>query len=187
MARTEVRGPSDESLVEAAKRGEVRALEALLDRHQGKVLRVLGFLGVPAQDREDVAQDIFVRVFRHLDGFRRGRPFGGWLYRMTVNAAHDYRGRRSRLIREEAPWGPDMEAEKDLGPGPAESYRQQELLEALETAMEDLSERERAVFALKELEGLETGEVARTLGITSITVRRHLARARKRLKALLGD
>jgi len=104
---------------------------------------------------------------------------------MTVNAAHDYRSRRSRLVREEAPWGAEMEAEQDLGPGPAESYREQELLEALEVAMEALSERERAVFALKELEGLETGEVARALGITSITVRRHMARARRRLKDLL--
>ncbi len=90
---------SDEALVQAAIEGEVRALETLIDRHQGRVLRILRFLGIPGQDREDVAQEIFVRIFRHLKGFRAGSEFGAWLYRLTVNAAHDYRSRAGRLGR----------------------------------------------------------------------------------------
>lgn len=178
---------TDEDLARAAQRGEVRALEALLDRHQAKVLRVLGFLGVPAQDREDVAQDVFLRVFRHLGGYRPRQAFGAWLYRVTVNAAHDYRTRRGRKAAGESGWQPELEAAPDSRPGPMEAVGRQELRQALEEAMQTLTERERSVFVLRELEGLETSEVARSLGISAITVRRHLFRARRRLRAALGD
>jgi RNA polymerase sigma-70 factor (ECF subfamily) len=178
--------PSDRALVRAARRGEVRALEQLLDRHQARVLRILRFLGIPAQDREDVAQEIFIRVFRHLKGFRTGQEFGAWLYRVTVNAAHDHRRRRGRLAQGEAPWAEGTEHE-DPGPGPAASVQGQELRRALESALELLSDRERTIFVLREVEGLESREVARALGITSITVRRHLSRARRRLREALGE
>jgi RNA polymerase sigma-70 factor (ECF subfamily) len=178
--------PSDQALVRAACDGEVRALEQLLDRHQARVLRVLRFLGIAAQDREDVAQEIFIRVFRHLKGFRSGQEFGPWLYRVTVNAAHDHRRRRGRLERGEAPWGDGTEHE-DPRPGPAASARGRELRRALESALELLSDRERTIFVLRELEGLESREVAGALGITSITVRRHLSRARRRLREALGE
>jgi len=177
---------SDEVLAQAAQQGEVRAFETLLDRHQAKVLRVLGFLGVPAQDREDVAQEVFVRVFRHLKGFRAGRSFGAWIYRVTVNAAHDYRTRRGRRAAGETDWQEGLEAAPDERPGPAESARERELREALGRALETLTERERSVFVLRELEGLETAEVARGLGISAITVRRHLFRARRRLRSTLA-
>ena len=178
---------SDETLARAAQQGEVRALETLLDRHQSKVLRILGFLGVPAQDCEDVAQEVFVRVFRHLKGFRTGQSFGAWIYRVTVNAAHDYRTRRGRRAAGETGWQDGLEAAPDERPGPAESARERELREALGQALETLTERERSVFVLRELEGLETAEVARSLGISAITVRRHLFRARRRLRTILAD
>ena len=50
-------------------------------------------LGVRPDDLEDVAQDVLIRIFRHLDGYRRGGSFGGWVYRIAVNSVHDYRGR----------------------------------------------------------------------------------------------
>ena len=105
--------PDDATLVAAAQQGRVRALEQLLDRHQSRVLRILRLLGVPVQDRDDVAQEVFIRVFRHLGGFRTGQEFTGWLYRVTVNASHDYRSRCGRLSRGEAPWDDEVEHEDD--------------------------------------------------------------------------
>jgi len=186
LERSDRRQAPDEELVEAARQGDLRALEGLLDRHESTVLRVLGFLGVRAQDREDVAQEIFIRVFRHLGTFRRGRPFGGWLYRVTVNAAHDHRRVRERAGREEEPWGAEADRVAAEGPAPPDPVERREVRRALVRAMDRLSERERAVFVLREIEGLETAEVARVLGITSITVRRHLSRARSSLRAQLG-
>jgi RNA polymerase sigma-70 factor (ECF subfamily) len=178
---------SDEELARAAQQGEVRALDTLIDRHQAKVLRVLGFLGVPGQDREDVAQEVFVRVFRHLKSFRARQSFGAWIYRVTVNAAHDYRTRHGRRMAGESGWDEGLEEAADPRPGPAESARERELRQALDQALETLTVRERSVFVLRELEGLETAVVARSLGISTITVRRHLFRARRRLREALAS
>lgn len=177
----------DELLVATAREGDVRAFEALLDRHQQKVLRVLRLMGVPGRDREDVAQEVFIRVFRHLDGFKAGRPFGGWLYRVTVNASYDYHLKTGRHARDEVPWEDGAEDRTAHGgPGPDREAASRGLRERLEKALGELSDRERAVFVLRELEGLDTVEVARALGITRITVRRHLGRARERLQKLLS-
>lgn len=176
--------PTDEALAARAQDGDVRALDLLIARHQAKVLRVLGFLGVRADDRDDVGQEVFVRVFRHLGSFKTGQSFGAWIYRVTVNASHDWRSRRGRIVRDEAPWEEDRDV-RDERPRPDESVRDRELRRALEGAIGDLSERERGVFVLKELEGLSSADVARILGVTAITVRRHLFQARRRLRRLL--
>jgi RNA polymerase sigma-70 factor (ECF subfamily) len=185
VATSDIPGPSDEDLVRQAGEGNVRALETLLDRHQSRVLRVLRLVGIPAQDREDVAQEVFIRVFRHLDGFRPGHAFQGWLYRVTVNAAHDHRTRSNRRSRGEAPLeaaagAPDPDADAARG------TRQRDARRALEAALGSLTERERAVFILREVEGLDTREVARALGVSTVTVRRHLGLARRRLRRVLG-
>jgi RNA polymerase sigma-70 factor (ECF subfamily) len=174
--------PSDDDLVRAAAGGEERAFEVLLSRHEATVLRVLRLLGVNAADREDVAQEVFLRVFRYLGAFRPGRPFSGWIYRITVNASHDYHNRLGRRRRDEAEWREDLAetAAQSGSPGERELDLRRRLLAGLE-------ERERAVFVLCELEGLETREVARALGITRITVRRHLGRARRSLQVELGS
>ncbi len=177
--------PSDESLVASALDGDAAALDRLISRHDAKVLRVLRLLGVPVGDREDVAQEVFIRVFRHLKGFRKGNPFSGWIYRIAVNAAHDHRHRLSRRRRRESEWEQGLDQTPDTGPGPAEEADRRRRIERMEQALEGLSPRERAVFVLCELEGLDSPEAGRALRISAVTVRRHLARARARLQEML--
>lgn len=179
-------GPDDEALIDAAQHGDVRALGALIDLHQGRVLRVLAFLGVRREDREDVAQEVFIRVLRYLEGFRRGQPFSAWIYRVTVNAAHDWTGRAGRHGGTDLTGEDDaLERLEDPGIGPAEAALSADLQRRLGRALDGLSARERAVFTLRELEGLESREVSRVLGISQITVRRHLGRALRHLRAEL--
>jgi RNA polymerase sigma-70 factor (ECF subfamily) len=177
---------ADEALVEQVLDGNQRAFESLLSRHEPRVLRVLRLLGVPSDDREDVAQEVFVRVFRFLGGFKPGNPFAGWVYRISVNAVHDYRGRVGRRRRDEAEWTPGLEELAADDSRPERRDFEMDLKRQLELALDVLSERERAVFVLRELEGLSTREVARSLGITGVTVRRHLGRARRSLQRTLG-
>lgn len=179
--------PSDEALAALAARGDRAAMDALLRRNEGRVLRVLRLMGVPAEDREDVAQDVFLRVFQHLPGFRSGNSFGGWLYRISVNASHDYRGRAARRRRDESGWVAGLEEAPSGTPDPARELDSRGEWQRLERALEALSPRERAVFVLSELEELDTRQVARALQITSITVRRHLGRARRHLQQVLAD
>jgi len=179
-------GVTDDELVAAARAGDERAFETLLGRHEGPVLRVLRLLGVPSSERQDLAQDVFLRAFRYLTSYRPGRSFAAWLYRITVNVAHDWGRERTARGHDEAPWS--VAAEGAIDPasvavgGPELSH----LRRRLEAALGELSERERAVFVLCEIEGLSTLEVARALRITRITVRRHLGLARRRLTRILG-
>ena len=177
------------ALIEAARGGDARAFETLLRRHEARVLRVLRLLGVPAADRDDVAQNVFLRLFRGLDGFRAGRPFASWVYKIAANAALDWRGQSDRQRREEAPWDDTLEdletGESTRGSGAATDRL--DLARRLEAALETLTERERAVFVLVEMEGLERDDAAKALGITSITVRRHLGLAKDRLREALTE
>lgn len=172
---------SDEALAGAAKDGDVRALELLILRHESRVLRVLRFLGVARDDREDLAQDVFLKVFRGLSGFRPGFVFEAWLYRVTVNAAFDYRSGEERRTRHLAPLDDEEPAGDRISDQDLTVLRNR-----LEAALDTLTDRERAVFVLKEIEGLDTAQVARGLGLREVTVRRHLGQARERLKKVLS-
>lgn len=181
------RAPSDDeaeepSLIEAARGGNARAFEALLGRHEARVFRVLRLLGVPAADREDVAQNVFLRIFRGLDGFKAGRPFASWVYKIASNAALDWRGQSDQRRREEAPWDDALD-EAAVAPETGNL----DLAHRLEVALDTLSDRERAVFVLIEMEGVERADAARALGISGITVRRHLGLAKDRLRQALGE
>ena len=179
-------GLTDDELVAAARAGDERAFAALLGRHEGPVLRVLRLLGVPSSDREDLAQDVFLRAFRYLTSYRPGRSFSAWLYRITVNVTHDWR--RERMARPSDEVASFSAAEEAIDPASVAlgGHELSLLRRRLETALRALSERERAVFVLCEIEGLSTLDVARALGITRITVRRHLGLARRRLTRILG-
>jgi len=157
------RAPSDDetsepSLIEAARGGDARAFEELLRRHESRVFRVLRLLGISASDRDDVAQNVFLRIFRALD----------------------WRGQSDRQRREEAPW--DDTLDETAAPSEAGNL---DLARRLEAALETLSERERAVFVLVEMEGVDRADAARALGITRITLRRHLGLAKDRLRQAL--
>ena len=168
------------SLIDAAREGDARAFERLLGLHEARVYRVLRLLGIPRGDRDDVAQDVFLRVFRGLNGYSRTRRFDSWVYKISVNAAHDWREQHDRRHRDEAPWdGTRDDLHVDSSPGTADRL---DLARRLEAALALLSERERAVFVLIEMEGMDRGEVAKALGITGITVRRHLSLAKERLR-----
>jgi len=177
----------DAELIAAALGGNDDALDGLLRRHESAVLRLVRLLGVAPDDREDVAQEILVRVFRHLGTFKTGRSFRGWVYRITVNAVHDHRHRLSRRARRESSWTDGLDETPDKTRAPGDHLLAREQKKVLEDALVGLSERERAVFVLVELEGLERRDAARTLGITSITVRRHLSRAHASLRAILAE
>lgn len=176
----------DDALVALALAGNARAFETLVRRHEGRVLRVLRLLGVRVADREDVAQDVFLRVFRHLRGYKPGRSFEAWVYRVAVNATHDWRDRARRVAGDEVPW-PDRLGEVRPDPSSGREADRLDLARRLEAALGTLTDREREAFVLVEVEGLDSREAARALGIAAITVRRHLSLARSRLRHSLDE
>lgn len=158
-----------------------QAFAALVERHEGRVLRLLRRLLGNEDDARDVAQDAFLRSFRSLGSYRPDQSFRNWLLRIAVNAARDDWHRRG-AGRLEAVSEPVEPPGREVPGAEAEHA----VLEAqLRRLARSLAAREREVFVLRDLEGLEVEDVARVLGIAEPTVRRHLARARLALRRLL--
>jgi RNA polymerase sigma-70 factor (ECF subfamily) len=158
------------------------AFSVLVRRHEADVLRLARRLCRNADDAKDVAQDAFLRAYRSLASFQPERSFRSWLLKITVNAARDHHARiqRSRLVPVEVLVEPEDPTEG------AEAADRRILLAQVGRLLELLSPREREVFVLRDLEGLDVDEVAEALELAPPTVRRHLARARLHLRRLFS-
>lgn len=164
------------ALIRAAKGGDGRAFEELMIATERRVAllawRILG----DAEEVKDALQETFLRLFRHLKQYDEGRDFHGWLARITINVCRDLdRGRRKRGI-----FAPLDEITTTVSSGGAG------LRTDLGRAMETLSERERLVLILRDVEGMTSEEAAAVLGNTAATVRVQLSKARAKVRAWLG-
>ena len=169
-------------LIRAAARGDQEAFAALVVMKRERVVRTAYQIVGDMEDARDVAQGVFLRLWRVLQRFDLERRFDTWLYRITVNAAIDY-------IRERGPKGVLQPLPEDGGaevpsrePGADELVDRERLQRTFLRLAAKLAPKQRAVFVLKEIEGLDTDEVARVLEISESTVRNHLHQARKILR-----
>lgn len=176
----------DESeLIRAAARGDTRAFEDLVVLKREQVVRTAYQVTGDLEDARDVAQRVFLRLWKILDRFDPRRKFDTWVYRITVNAAIDHL--RSRGARPAPQPLPDdcsrFEAATDQRPGAEHALDLSELQRAFRRLAARLGPKQRAAFVLRELEGRETAEVARILNVRQSTVRNHLLQARRILRA----
>lgn len=151
--------------------------EALMAQHERLVLRTaLRMLG-RLEDAQDAAQEVFMKLYRHIGKIEVERGVESWLYRTTMNACFDQLRRRRPV--EPIDWEPPVAAiqHADL----ERDQRRQLVSQALKT----LPEKERAAIILREIEGLETAEVAQILGSSEATVRSQVSMGRARLKRCL--
>jgi RNA polymerase sigma-70 factor, ECF subfamily len=163
-------------LVARCRRREPRAQSELVVRTQDRVYRTLARL-VGAQDAEDVAQQVYLQVFRQIHQFSGDSSFGTWLYRVTVNEAmqHLRRSRRRRFAI--LNWEPE-DRKPDRG-------QQSEVRELLDFAFAAIEPELRSVFVLREVEHLSYEEIGAALGIPMGTVASRLSRARHDLQERL--
>ena len=167
------------ALAVRAASGDGEAFDALLMATQRRVAALaFRFLG-SREEARDATQEVYLRVYRSLKGFRPDQEFTGWLYRITTNVCRDHlKRRRSWLPLGE---GSNEPALVDDIEGRAVDTERGALLRR---ALADLPPQERFALVLHDLEGRSTEEVARMLGIRAVTVRSQLCSARKRLRAL---
>ena len=175
--------------------------EALVREHQRMVFRTLTRLTGAGAQVEDLAQEVFLRLYRALPEFRGEAALSTYLYRIVVNVAQDEwkRRRRERAVIAAAP---AVEEEDDAGwiesfagdelqehaRSPEQRMGDAEVQAAVEAAMEGLPEMERAVLVLYHQEECSYEGIAAALGLPINTVRTHLHRGRKRLSEVLrGD
>jgi RNA polymerase sigma-70 factor (ECF subfamily) len=165
---------------DAARSGDLAAFERLMRQHERLVLATALRLTGSIEDARDVSQEVFLKLYRNLEKVQASEALTSWLYRVTVNAAHDLtRKRRPESPVDDALPLPSTDA------GPHETLSEAERRRALELSLRMLSEKERAALVLRDLEGLSTDEVARALGSSEATVRSQISKARVKMKAFI--
>lgn len=169
---------SDTALALAAARGDQEAFAALLARHYDGLFRLCFRLTGQQHSAEDLTQDICLALPGKLRGFRGDAKFTTWLYRVAVNAVHDWRRRAATRSKAAEGWG-DWERNRQ-----AANAEQAEGLDWLSQAMATLPEDLRDTLALTLGDELTQREAAEVLGLSEGTVAWRLSEVRKRLKAL---
>lgn len=177
--------PSDNQLIELAKTGDKNAFYELYRRYEGKIFNyVYRFLGDRGK-ADEVTQDTFLLVYRHLHQYKPGNSAGPWIYRIAQNAARRYlrseKHRKSDVSLDEVKADSEttlLDSLEMKGVGPEHEIRTKEFHEAIQKAIDGLPDKYRAVLILHDIEGVAYEEIQRILQIPYQTAATRLARAR---------
>lgn len=170
------------------------AFAELIRRYQSHVDKILYHLAPDWSDRADLAQEVWIRVYRNVRRLQEPEKFRGWLSRIATNLFYDELRKRKRAnnpISLDMPRSvEDGEMEWDIAsddPGPAEDLVTREFYDQLRSAIADLPEVFRTTIVLREIEGMAYEEIAEITGVSLGTVKSRIARARQRLQLQLQD
>ena len=173
----------DHALARAAGQGDAKAFEALYRKHSRRVYAVVWRLaGGQSARADDLVQEAFIRAWQALPAFRFESAFATWLHRLAVNTALMQLRRRAGGEDAES----DDSALESLPTTDTAGQRTRERLD-LERAVATLPERARAVLVLHDIEGWKHEEIAAELGMAVGSSKAQLHRARKLLRARLGE
>lgn len=189
------RGPSrvdwvpmdDTTLISHAADGDRAAFQALVERHRPMVYRVAYQYAGNHHDADDIAQDVFIKVYQSLARFRQDAQFTSWLYRIAMNACIDHQRRQTPHLSRRSGDDPDIAlgSAQAPEPGPEDVAAGAEIGAALKGAVAELPPRQRAIFVMRHYEGLKLHEIAEALGLQDGTVKRQLHSAVHRLRKVL--
>ena len=185
--------PSDADLVRESQAGDYSAFDALVTRHRGRVYAMIQNMVKNEADAWDLAQEVFVKVWKALPKFEARARFSTWLYRITHNVVYDWMRKRkletagelddNLLNRERIATGATTTPSRN--PRPDEALERGELRGRIAGALGKLSEGHREAILLREVQGLEYKEIAEVMDCSIGTVMSRLFYARKKLQALL--
>lgn len=180
---------ADSDLISRAAGGDAAAFQLLVEQHRSMVYRVAYQFAGNHHDAEDIAQEVFIKVYRSLDRFRRDAQLSSWMYRIVMNACIDHRRRHSPAGA--APFGEEAEHKMlntpEETPGPEDRAYAGELGQVLEEEIGKLPKGQRIVFVMRHHQGLKLSEIAVSLGLAEGTVKRQLHAAVHRLRQALSD
>jgi len=171
-------------LLRAVQAGAPEAVDAWFRAEHPEVYRLcFGFLA-HAADAEDVAQESMLHLLERLADWDSARSYRAWRTTLVLNRCRD-RLRRAEARRTAEESAAEVRAESPL-PDPGDALQHAEVEAVLALGLRALPPREREAFVLRDLEGLDTADVARTLAITESSVRSLVTLARRRLREVLG-
>jgi RNA polymerase sigma-70 factor (ECF subfamily) len=175
----------DFDLILKAKQGDDQAFNQVVQAYRRRILGTIARLIGRPEDVEDVGQEVFVRLYYSLDQLREPDVFEPWLYRLTVNAAYDYLRRQRR--RPEARMSDLSEeqvvmADADAGTlAQREEVRQGKVRDFVNSLLGAVSEEDRVLLTLKEVEGLSLKQLENVYKVNENALKVRLFRARQRV------
>ena len=177
----------DREFAADAQKGDEEAFASLVRRHSAGLHRAVARIVGDDAEGWDVVQLAFLRAWQRLDRYDSRWSFAAWLYRIGTNLAIDLI--RSRGSREKAHQAGSAHMLRVVGrPSmPSDELAHREVAGILDQLVVDLSPQQRSAFVLREIEGLDSAEVATVLGCSPTTVRNHVFQARKILREKLEE
>jgi len=173
------------SLIQRAREGDDAAFNKIVQTYRKRILGTIARLIGRPEDVEDVGQEVFLRLYYSLDQLRSPEVFEPWLYRLTVNAAYDYMRRQRRRpesrmadLSEQQVLTADAEAggrERDV------EQQKANLREFVQSLLGQVSEEDRILLTLKEVEGLSLKELEAVYKVNENALKVRLFRARQRV------
>ncbi len=171
-------------IIEKAKAGEQWAFQHIVDKYKTQVASIAYKMVGDYEDAKDISQIVFVKTYQNLVNFDTTKKLSTWLYRITINASIDFIRKHKKHKHEllDNIFGELKEKKQDV-----ERIYQRSLIKwAINDSMGALNARQKAVFVLRDLEGLDIKEVAQITGMPQATVRWYLHRARSKLRSELA-
>jgi len=181
----------DQVIVRRIQAGDKAAFNLLVRKYQYKVTNLVARYVYDSSEVEDITQDVFIKAYRAIDGFRGDSAFYTWLYRIAINTAKNYLVAQSRR-----PPNTDVDAQdaelvesgsglRDIGT-PESNVLTHELAQRVNRAVEDLPQDLRTAILLREIEGLSYEEIALVMDCPIGTVRSRIFRAREAIDKQLS-
>ncbi len=185
----------DFRLVGLAQKGDMRAYDALVVRHQGRIYAMIRNMVKNDADAWDISQEVFVKAWRALPRFEARARFSTWLFRIAHNGVYDWV--RKRKIQSAGELNDEIFNRDSIDPSaktapsfvesPDDALSNTELREKIEEALGKLSAEHREAVVLKDVQGLSYKEIAEVMDCTLGTVMSRLYYARQKLQTLLKD
>ena len=178
---------SDWDLVQRFQGGDRSVFNQLVPKYRNRVMGIATRMLGDRVEAEDLAQDVFVKVYHGLQGFQGESLFSTWLYRITANSCLNHRKRRRRETQiSDGADDPELTL-SDPSSDPHHLLEQKELKIVLEKSIQSLPEEQRIVLILRDIEGLSYEAVAASLGLELGTVRSRLHRARLQVQVSIRE
>jgi RNA polymerase sigma-70 factor, ECF subfamily len=182
---------TEKELVAMVLRGDRGAFEPLVLPYRRPLLALALRMVPDMEDAKEIAQEALMKAFRYIGGYDPERSFRNWLFGILVNEARKVRAAKaSAPLSLSAPPSADPDAGSppdppSSEPAPDERFARREVRSQLAECLSCLSDREREVFLLRDIEELSIKEAASVLKTTPVAVRVHLSRARRKMRAAL--
>lgn len=181
----------DENLVLRVQQGDKAAFDLLVIKYQHKIIQLVNRYVKDPSEAQDVAQETFIKAYRALGDFRGDSAFYTWLYRIAINTAKNYlvsRARRSSNYQVDIQDAEAIENAPQLQgmDTPERLLLNQEIIDTIKTAIDQLPEEMRTAIMLREFEGMSYEEIAVAMDCPVGTVRSRLFRAREAIDIKLN-